>query len=191
MQPAIVFRAPTSRVYAVITWVIAAVILAALALDGGPDALLAYGALPAVLAALGWTVFWRPLVRVERGGVRVVNVLGTTWLPWAAITGTRTRWGLELLTDGGKVGAWGLPARSALGRLVGRGREVPPPPRLDRLTADVAGGGDPAVAARVIEQHRTGRPGAAGTSRPEHRLDAAPSGLLLATTGLAIVSVLL
>ncbi|QDB78369.1 PH domain-containing protein [Georgenia wutianyii] len=191
MQPAVVFRAPTSRVYAVVTWVIAVVVLLALALEGGSSALLAYGALPAVLAAMGWAAFWRPLVRVERGGVRVVNVLSTTWLPWSAVTGTRTRWGLELLVDGGKVGAWGLPARSALGRWLGRRREEPALPRLDRLTADVAGGGDPAVVARLIDQHRTGRPGAAGLPRPQRRLDAAPAALLLATTGLAIVTVLL
>ena len=192
MEPAIVFRAGTSRVYAVATWVVAAVVLAALAVEGGTTAVLSYGALPAVLAVIGWTAFWRPLVRVEADGVRVVNVLSTTWLPWETITGTRTRWGLEITSHHGKTGAWALPSRSALGRWTRTHREEPVVPSLRRLDTDEPGGSDPGVAAGIIEEHKRGRLIDATTApRPERRLDAVPAGLLLATTGLAIVTLLL
>ncbi|WP_324650719.1 PH domain-containing protein [Georgenia sp. H159] len=190
MEPAIVFRAPTSRVYAVATWVVAAVVLGAFVANGGPNEVLAYGALPVLLAVLGWTAFWRPHVRVERAGVRVVNVLSTTWAPWAAVTGTRTRWGLELLTHSGTVGAWGLPARSAIGRWVRTTRDEPVVTSLRRLDSDVAGGGEPGTAAELIEEHRTGHL-QAGSTGVDRRLDMLPAGLLLVVTGLAMVTLLL
>lgn len=192
MGPAIVFRAGTSRGYAVATWAVAAVVLVALLVEDGATALLSFGALPVFLAVIGWAAFWRPLVRVERDGVRVVNVLSTTWLPWAAVTGTRTRWGLEITTHHGKVGAWALPSRSALGRWTRTHREEPVVSSLRRLDADETGGSDPTVAAGLIEEHRTGHVLAADDApRPERRLDVVPAGLLLASTGLAIVTLLL
>ncbi|WP_454084595.1 PH domain-containing protein [Georgenia sp. Marseille-Q6866] len=186
MQPAIVFRAAASRGYAVATWVVAAAVLAAFAANGGAAEVLRYGALPLLLAVLGWAGFWRPVVRVERDGVQVVNVMSTTWLPWAAITGAGTRWGLELSTHGRPVSAWALPARSALSRWTTGRRESPVPPPLRTVEVDVPGGSDPLVAARVIEEHIR-----SGSARPEKRLEIVPAGLLLATAGLALVSLLL
>lgn len=192
MQPAIVFRAGASRGYAVATWVVAAAVLAAFAVNGGAAEVLRYGALPLLLAALGWTAFWRPLVRVERDGVRVVNVMSTTWLPWAAITGTRTRWGLELVTHDGKVGAWALPARSALGRWTSAKRDVPVMTSLHRLDSVEAGGADPAAVAGIVEEHKAGHLAAAASApRAERSLDVLPAALLMATAGLALVSLLL
>lgn len=192
MEPAIVFRAPTSRAYAVVTWVVAVVVLGAFAVSGGPNEVLSYGALPVLLAVLGWTAFWRPQVRVEQAGVRVVNVLSTTWVPWEAVIGTRTRWGLELLTHTGKVGAWGLPARSAVGRWARTKRDQPVVSSLRRLDSELAGGGEPAAAAELIEEHRTGHLVPEGSGRgADRRLDVLPAGLLLAVAGLAIVTLLL
>ena len=188
MDPAIVFRAPTGRVYAVGTWIVAAVVLVALVIEGGASALVRYGALPLLLAALGWTAFWRPHVRVEGSGVRVVNVLSTTWLPWQAITGTKTRWGLEITTHGRTVGAWALPARSAVGRWTRTHREPPALSPPETIAADSPGGGDAVAAAELIEQYASG---SAGGARPERRVDIVPAGVLLATAGLALVTLLL
>lgn len=192
MDPAIVFRASTGRVYAVGTWIVAAVVLVALVIEGGASALVRYGALPLLLATLGWTAFWRPHVRVEGSGVRVVNVLSTTWLPWAAITGTRTRWGLELTTHHRPVGAWALPARSAVGRVTSRNREWPSLPPLERLERVVPGGGDPEVAAALVEAHRTGDAALAAGAAPraEHRLDPLPAALLLVSAALVALTLL-
>ncbi|WP_152191404.1 PH domain-containing protein [Georgenia satyanarayanai] len=190
MQPAIVFRAAASRGYAVATWVVAAAVLAAFAVNGGVAEVLRYGALPLLLAALGWAAFWRPLVRVEPDGVRVANVITTIWLPWAAITGTRTRWGLEITTHDGKVGAWALPARSAIGRWTRARRDVPVVSSLHHLDGIEAGGADPDVVAGIVEEHRTGHL-AGSAARPERHLEILPAALLMATAGLAIVSLLL
>lgn len=191
MQPAIVFRPTVNRGYAVVTWVVAAVVLLAFTLNGGVGELVRYGALPLALAALGWAAFWRPDVRVERAGVRVTNVLATVWLPWETVTGTRTRWGLELLTHERAVGAWALPSRSVLGRWTTRQQAAPALPAIETLDDDVSGGGDPLVAADLVEEHKTGHlvTGGAGP-RPERRLDPLPAGLLLALTALAVVSLL-
>lgn len=192
MEPAIVFRGPAGRGYAVASWAVAGVVLVAFAVDGGAPEVVAYGALPLLLAIIGWAAFWRPHVRVSRDGVRVVNVLSTTWVPWAAITGTRTRWGLELVTHHRPVGAWAVPARSAVGRMTARNREWPALPPLDRLEKVVPGGGDPEVAAALVEAHRTGDAALAAGAAPraERRLDPLPVGLLLGTAALVVVTLL-
>lgn len=191
MQP-LVFRGSSSRVYAVLTWVVAAVVLAAFAANGGAAEVARYGALPLLLAVIGWTAFWRPYVRVERDGVRVVNVLSTVWLPWAAITGTRTRWGLEVTTHDRKVGAWALPSRSAVRRWTTSKRDQPVLTSQRRLDEATTGGSDPAVAAEIVEEHRTGHlVDAADAPRAEQRMDVPAAGLLLLATALAAASLLL
>src|SRR5690606_28288428 len=162
----------------------------------------AFGAFPLLLAVAGWAAFWRPQVRVTRDGVRVVNVLSTTWLPWAATTGTRTRWGLELTTHHRPVGARALPAPSAarrrtpasraVGRVTSRNREWPSLPPLERLERVVPGGGDPEVAAALVEAHRTGDAALAAGAAPraEHRLDPLPAALLLVSAALVALTLL-
>lgn len=189
--PAIVFRSPLARAYAVTSWAVAALVVGAFATHGGVSEVVGYGALPGVLAVVGWVAFWRPELRVQRDGVRVVNLLSTTWLPWSAITGTKTRWGLELATTGGPVGVWAVPARSSVGRWTTARRPVPQVPHLPTLETVVSGGGDPLVAAEVIEEHHTGVTGSepAGAA-PERRLDPVPAGLLLVFAALALVALL-
>lgn len=191
MPPAIIFRSPPARVYAVLAWLVAAVVVVAFASHGGGAEVLRYGALPAVLAVAGWVAFWRPELRVDRDGLLVVNLLSTTRLPWGAIRGTKTRWGLELVTAQGTVGVWALPARSSLGRWQA-GRQPPPPvPSLSGLDADAPGGGDPVVVAALVEEHRTGVDGGEPGMAPGRRLDPVPAGLLLLTAALALVALLL
>lgn len=192
VEPAIVFRGPTGRSYAVVSWVVAGVVLVAFTVNGGLSEVVAFGAFPLLLAVAGWAAFWRPQVRVTRDGVRVVNVLSTTWLPWTAITGTRTRWGLELTTHHRPVGAWALPARSAVGRVTSRNREWPSLPPLERLERVVPGGGDPEVAAALVEAHRTGDAALAAGAAPraEHRLDPLPAALLLVSAALVALTLL-
>jgi hypothetical protein len=73
------------------------------------------GALPALpfLALVGgacWAVFWRPVVAVDDGGVRLVNVLRTIDLPWPSILAIDTKWALTLITAYGQFTAWAAPA---------------------------------------------------------------------------------
>ena len=65
------------------------------------------------LALIGfgaWALYWRPLVSVDPGGVRVVNVFRTFDVPWPAITEIETKWALTLVTTLGTVRAWAAPA---------------------------------------------------------------------------------
>ena len=57
-----------------------------------------------------WALYWRPLVEVNAGGVRVVNVFRTFEVPWPAITDIETKWALTLVTTLGTVRAWAAPA---------------------------------------------------------------------------------
>lgn len=188
MRSGIIFRAAGSRGYAIGSWVIAAAVLLAFLNHGGLTEVIRYGALPATLAVAGWALFWRPEVRLQPGGVEVVNVVSTVWLPWAAITGTRTRWGLELSTPQRPVSAWALPARSTIRRWTAS-QAAPPLPDLATVESAVRGGSDPGVAAGVIEDHRTGSAG--DPTGAERRVDVLPAGLLLASLVLAAASLLL
>lgn len=193
MPPALVFRSSSARVYAIVAWVVAGIAVVAFATNGGMTEALAYGALPATLAVAAWVAFWRPQMRVQKDGVQVVNLLSTTWLPWAAITGTKTRWGLELVTTRGTVGVWAMPARGSLSRLRHNDRPAPPVPFLP--TVDSApGGSDVDVAAEFIEEHATGVSDLSSDTTtgpvPQRRFDPLPCGLLLVSVALSLVTVL-
>lgn len=174
MGPTIIFRPVASRVYAVIAWLVAATVAGAVLYDGGAVALVRFGAFPLLLAGFAWAVLWWPYVRVDDGGVEVANLVRTTRVPWQAITGVETRWGLRLLTAAGKVDAWAAPARGALSRVRAdraasrRGDGGPPNARGDQRGsvrqrgADevIRHGGDAEDVAAVVEARRAAHAGA-------------------------------
>jgi hypothetical protein len=99
----------------VLTVVVAAVGLAALGgflATGDIDGLVRYGALPLLLIALVWAMFWAPELRVEEHEVTVRNVLRTHHIPWNAIQRIDTKFSLTLYTPEGKVDVWAAPAPS-------------------------------------------------------------------------------
>ena len=55
-------------------------------------------AVPGARRGTCWAVFWRPVVAVDDGGVRLVNVLRTIDLPWPSILAIDTKWALTLIT---------------------------------------------------------------------------------------------
>ena len=177
MGPTIVFRPTSSRVYAVLTWVVATVILSAFAANGGPGEVLRYGAVPLVLAALGWSVFWQPRVVVGDDGVEVVNVLRTVEVPWAAVVDVETRWGLRLVTDGGSVNAWAAPAKAGFGRRrsVRRAEELPDVLFDEGSTATLRRGGDAEAVARVVEARLGQSRSRSGVAGPAGGRAAAPA----------------
>ncbi|MFH5824334.1 PH domain-containing protein [Georgenia sp. AZ-5] len=139
MAPTVVFRPTSSRVYAVVCWVVAAVVLGAFAANGGPAELIRYGALPLALATFGWAVFWQPHVTVRDAGVEVGNVFSTVHLPWTAIRGVETRWGLKVLTRTKGYAAWAAP-RAGRSRL--RSRQETDAAAAGRPTCGASPGGD-------------------------------------------------
>ncbi|NNG37329.1 PH domain-containing protein [Nakamurella aerolata] len=72
-----------------------------------------------LISGAAWAVFWRPEVKVDDGGVRLVNVLRTVDLPWPSIVRVDTKWALALVTRYGKFTAWAAPTSSRVS-----GREI-------------------------------------------------------------------
>ncbi|MDN5796692.1 MAG: PH domain-containing protein [Intrasporangium sp.] len=89
-----------------------------------------------LVLVLIWVFVVRPCAVLHDEGVRLVNPLRTVDITWPMIHDIRSRWTLELFSDGRKYTAWGIPAdpgRPRYGRgiflvganRVGRGKGVP------------------------------------------------------------------
>lgn len=115
MGPTVVLRSGSSRALGVVMVVVAVAGLASTVL-AGPEAVGRYAGPLVLFGVLGWAAFWRPLVEVSDGGVRVVNTLRTTEVPWPALEEVEGRYGLRLVTAYGVVQAWGAQAPSGRSR---------------------------------------------------------------------------
>ena len=73
-----------------------------------------------LVLVLVWLFVVHPCVVVHSEGLRLVNPLRTVELTWPAITEVRSRWSLELVADGARYTAWGVPADAGRPRY-GRG----------------------------------------------------------------------
>lgn len=132
-----------------------------------------------------WLFVVRPCVVVHAEGVRIVNPLRVVDVTWPAITEVRSRWALELVADGQRYTAWGVPAdpgRPRYGRgmlTVGankvRGKGTSEEPTKSKVEAQ-------AVAAEVEQRITADRRRKDGrTPRIAHRTwDPVSVGLLLA-----------
>lgn len=63
-----------------------------------------------LVLVLVWLFVVHPCVVVHSEGLRIVNPLRRVELTWPAITEVRSRWSLELVADGTRYTAWGVPA---------------------------------------------------------------------------------
>ena len=63
-----------------------------------------------LIAATALLLFWFPRVEVGDEGVRIVNVFREHHIGWGAIKLIDTRWALAIVTEKGKITAWGAPA---------------------------------------------------------------------------------
>ena len=57
-----------------------------------------------------WLFVVRPSVVIHAEGIRLVNPMRVVELTWPAITEVRSRWALELVAEGKRYTAWGVPA---------------------------------------------------------------------------------
>ena len=102
--------------YAIALWALAALIQIVSFLNGG----LAEGlwALPitAIIALIGFVLFWNPRLEVSDSGLLVVNIVRTFHIPWKRLKEVENRYGLYLYTTDlpKKVGVWGVPSRAGL-----------------------------------------------------------------------------
>ena len=57
-----------------------------------------------------WLFVVRPAAVIHDEGIRLVNPLRVVDVTWPTITEVRSKWALELVADGKKYTAWGIPA---------------------------------------------------------------------------------
>jgi Bacterial PH domain len=108
------FKPAFGRVLTVVVTAVALAALAGFVVTGDSDGLLRYGALPLLLIAVVWAMFWAPELRIEEHEVTVRNVLRTFHIPWNAIQRIDTKFSLELYTPEGKIDVWAAPAPSRI-----------------------------------------------------------------------------
>jgi hypothetical protein len=60
--------------------------------------------------ALLWLFVVRPCVVIHAEGIRLVNPLRVVDVTWPAIAEVRSRWALEIVAEGRRYTAWGVPA---------------------------------------------------------------------------------
>jgi lysylphosphatidylglycerol synthetase-like protein (DUF2156 family) len=151
-----------------------------------------------------WLFVVRPAAVIHDEGLRIVNPLRVVDVTWPTITEVRSKWALELVADGKKYTAWGVPADPGRPKY-GRSLLTVPVNRMTKsnsLTAAPAAGSaaEPvkrpkveaqAVAAEVEARIAADRKRKDGrTPRIAHqRWDPVPVGLLLAALAFFVIGV--
>ena len=150
-----------------------------------------------------WLFVVRPAAVIDDEGIRLVNPLRVVDLTWPTITEVRSRWALELVADGKKYTAWGVPADPGRPKY-GRSLLTVPANRMAKVGSVTPSGTEPAedrvvrskveaqsVAAEVearIEADRKRKDGK--TPRIAHQSwDPLSVGLLLAALAFFVIGV--
>lgn len=110
-----VFRSSFGRVITVVIAILMALALASVLLADDPASSLWVLPWPVLGAAVTWAFMWRPVVEIDRGGVRVRNPFTDWTVPWGAIRRIDTKWALELTLADRRLTAWAAPAPSRYG----------------------------------------------------------------------------
>ncbi|MET0298078.1 MAG: PH domain-containing protein [Microbacterium sp.] len=103
------FHPAPGRVLAVVVVAVCALGIVALVWTDAASAL-RYGWALALIAALAWSLFWRPGLVIQEHGITVVNVFRTQFVPWPSILAIDTRFALTLHTVAGRVPVWAAPS---------------------------------------------------------------------------------
>ncbi|MDU0969174.1 MAG: hypothetical protein E7A62_04155 [Actinomycetaceae bacterium] len=82
-------------------------------------------AIPVLLFVITWLLWAAPMATLTPEGIRVVNTWRISDVPWSAVRGTRTHFGLVIVTDERQVPVSACPARSGLAISVGPRHEQP------------------------------------------------------------------
>lgn len=107
------FHSRFNRVLAIVTWLLCAAGVAAIAAAGWRDAV-QYLPLIALIAWLTWAGLWRPSLSLDDDAIAVVNVFATTVVPWAALIDVDTKYALALVTPHRRVTVTVAPAPGRL-----------------------------------------------------------------------------
>ncbi len=96
-----------------------------------------------------WLFVYRPCAVIHAEGIRLVNPMRVVDLTWPAISEVRSRWTLELFSDGRRYTAWGVPADPGRPRH-GRQLLTIPTNRLKQKTAADAAPKKPKLDAQLV-----------------------------------------
>ena len=118
------FRTRSSVPVTVAVALIAAGFAAAQWYSGGPAAFAAAAPLALATAFAGWVVFYKPCVRVDDEGVRVVNPLVRYDVPWPALIEVRTRYAATFVTPHRTVQAFAAPGPGRHAAIVATSADV-------------------------------------------------------------------
>lgn len=116
----------STRTYAVLLWVLAAVALLS-SWNYGFRNLVAMACVAASLSIIGWLCYWNPRVILDPSGVTIVNPAHTVHIPWLEVHTAESRWGLQITPIQGRtVHVWAIPGRAAVRETFGK-RQVERP----------------------------------------------------------------
>jgi hypothetical protein len=89
--------------------------------------------------AVAWSLFVRPVVRLDAGGVTLRNVVHDVHIPWAAVTDVSSRWNLKVIAGARSYTAWALSSEPERpGRGSGGMFRMPVPGRLQGVPSPKA-----------------------------------------------------
>jgi len=96
--------APRMRLFAVVLWAVAVVLVPLALLTGGNPWLVP---VPSVFTAfLAWAVLWRPRFELTGDTLTIVDVRRTSTYPWRRVQEVRTKYGIEVVTTEGVRRTW-------------------------------------------------------------------------------------
>lgn len=123
-NPPVTYRAKTAHVYTGLAVLVAVIVLVALAIKGGPQALLTRGWAVLFVAYAVWYLLGRPCIVVDRDEVTVMNPFATHRVGYAALVDVSTRYHLTLVTPTRSIQAFGLPAGGMVASLTAHRQEL-------------------------------------------------------------------
>ncbi len=103
VMPKIILRSLPARLGVVVVGLVLLYVTAVIWLSDGYGHGLQALAVAALVTVAVWLLWWRPLAVVADSALTVRNAWRTHVVPWGAVTETRTRWGLVLVTANGSV----------------------------------------------------------------------------------------
>lgn len=165
MSSPIVFRPWTGIAVTVLVGVVVVVSLAGLALAGDLESLRRFGPAFVALALATAALFWWPAVIVG-DEITVRNPFRTIVVPWNAVDGIETRFGLKLLLiPSGSVAAWAAPApsRRTSAMLLRRAKETSSSRASEALMREGRERGDGEAATYIRRELPKRSAGATGT----------------------------
>lgn len=113
MTEPVVLRPRFGLVLCFIVWAIVALCIVSLIVQGDPIALLRFAPAFLLAAFACWVLFWAPAVRIDEGGVSLINLVRTVRITWPAVATIETKYAMTVRTVAGvKHTAWAAPGPS-------------------------------------------------------------------------------